>query len=235
MKSKKLLLFAFRLAVVAALTSLATLPLAAQGARDQQGDADQDTHRGNTPHHPSFEWDPLHSDRALKGTYFFTGEQACLVSTLGFNPNLTPVAGTGSSVSVQSASTQGIVKFNADGTGTAEFKELLIVHPPASPLFATSQQATFSFTYTIGHDGVLTFVFGLVSGKFSTGPLAGVSFTNNPPPMSGRIARNGTAIALTTVDPTVETANLGPPLNSTIPRICHRARTLIPIHVDEED
>jgi hypothetical protein len=204
MKLKNLVRFAFRLGVVAALASVATLPLAAQGTRDQ-----------------------------LKGTYFFTGEQACLVSTLGFNPNLTPVAGSG--VSAQSASTQGIVKFNADGTGTAEFKELLVTHPPAPSTSAGSQQATFSFTYTIGDDGVLTFVFGLVSGKFSTGPLAGVSFTNNPPPMSGRTARNGTAIALTTVNPTVETANLGPPLNTTFPRICHRARTLIPIHVDGED
>ena len=190
-------------ALVAAFCSSCNLPLAAQGARDQ-----------------------------LKGTYFFTGEQACLASPSGFNPNLTP-AGPGASV--QSASTQGIVKFNADGTGTAEFKELLIVHPPASPLFAASQQASFSFTYTITNDGVLTFVFGLVSGRFITGPIAGVTFTNNPPPMSGRIARNGTAIPLTTVDPTVETATFGPPLSSSLPRICHRARTLIPVHAEGED
>lgn len=204
MKSKKLLLFVFRLAIVAAFAAVATLPLAAQGARDQ-----------------------------LKGTYFFTGEQACLASSLGFNSNLTPAAG--SVVSVQSASTQGILKFNDDGTGTANFKELLIVHPPASPLFAGSQQASFSFTYTVADDGVLTLVSGLVNGTFITGPLTGVTFTNNPPPLSGRIARNGTAIPLTTVNPTVETATFGPPLLSSLPRICHRARTLIPIHVDGED
>src|SRR6185312_684213 len=111
MKSKKLLLFVFRLSVVAAFASVATLPLSAQGARDQ-----------------------------LKGTYSFTGDQSCLVSSLGFNPNLTPT--TGSVVTVQSASTQGIFEFNADGTGTAQFKELLIVHPPASLLFATSLEAS---------------------------------------------------------------------------------------------
>jgi len=204
MKSRRYLLFAFRLAVLATFASIATLPLAAQGARDQ-----------------------------LKGTYFFTGEQACLASSLGFNSNLTPVAG--SVVTVQSASTQGILKFKTDGTGTAEFEELFIVHPPASPLFAGSQEASFSFTYTVADDGVLTLVSGLVNGIFATGPLTGLTFTNNPPPLSGRIARNGTAIPLTTIDPTVETAQLGPPLSSSLPRICHRARTLIPIHVDGED
>jgi len=204
MKSRKFLLFAFRLAVLAVFASVATLSLAAQGKRDQ-----------------------------LKGTYFFTGEQACLASSLGFNANLTPVAG--SVVSVQSASTQGTLKFNADGTGTAEFRELLIVHPPASPLFAGSTEGSFSFTYTVADDGVLTLVPGLVNGTFTAGPLNGVNFTNNPPPLSGRIARNGTAIPLTTIDPTVETVTFGPPLDSSLPRICHRARTLIPIHMDGKD
>jgi hypothetical protein len=203
MKSKKLLLFAFRLAVVAAFASVATAPLAAQGARNQ-----------------------------LKGTYFLTGEQACLASSLGFNPNLTPAAG--SVVSVQSASTQGILKFNADGTGTAQIKELLIVHPPSSLLFANSDEASFSFTYTVADDGVLTLVPGSANGTFSTGPFATRTFTNNPPSLSGRIARNGTAITLTSTDPTVETV-LIPSLSVVSPRICHRMRVLVPVHVNEED
>jgi hypothetical protein len=203
MKSRKFLLFALRLAVVAALASVSTLPLAAQGARDQ-----------------------------LKGTYSFTGDQSCLVSSLGFNPNLTPT--TGSVVTVQSASTQGIFRFKADGTGTAQFKELLIGHPPASLLFASSLEASFSFTYTVADDGALTLVPGLVNGTFSTGPFAGLTVTNNPPPLIGRIARNGAAITLTTTDPTVESSTLGPPANAVFPRICHRMRVLIPVHVDRE-
>jgi hypothetical protein len=202
MTSKKLLLFAFKLAIVFAFASVETLPLAAQGGRGQ-----------------------------LKGTYSFTGEQACLVSPLGFTnqvPNNPALA------SVQSASTQGIVKFNADGTGTADFKELLIAHPPAFA-FAASQKASFSFNYTLADDGVLTFVFEPVNGTFLTGPLAGVTFTNTPPPMTGQVARNGTAITLTTVDPAVETATLGPPLSTSVQRICRRSRVLIPIHVDGND
>jgi hypothetical protein len=195
--------FAFALVVVAAFASVAALPLAAQGTRDR-----------------------------LKGTYSFTGEQACLVSPFGFTnqvPNNVAVA------SVQSASTHGVVKFNADGTGTAEFRELLIVHPPASQVFATSSKASFSFTYTLAEDGLLTFVFETVSGTFLTGPLAGITFTNDPPPMFGQVERNGTAITLTTIEPAVENATLGPPVSKTVPRICHRSRILVPVHVDEED
>ena len=204
MKSGKLLLLAFRLVLVAALLAVATAPLAAQGARDQ-----------------------------LKGTYFFGGEQACLVSSLGFNPNFTPA--TGSVVSVQSASTQGVYEFNPDGTGAGHFKELVIVHAPASPVFAGSLETSFSFTYALAEDGLLTIVSGLVNGTFITGPLAGVSVTNDPPPLSGRIARNGSAITLTTADPTVENTTLGPPANRVIPRICHRMRVLSPVHVGVED
>jgi len=226
MKSRRLLLFAFRLAVAIAFAALAALPLAAQGDRDH-----------------------------LKGTYFLTGEQACLISSLGFTANLTPP--NGSVVSVQSSSTQGILKFKADGTGTADITEVLIVHPGASVvtipltppppmletlapslLFASSQKASFSFTYTVTDDGEFTFVPGTVDGTFLSGPFGpplNVTFTNNPPPLSGRIARNGTAITLTSTDPVVETVTLAPPASQVLHRICHRERVLIPIHEDERE
>ncbi len=165
----------------------------------------------------------------LNGTYSFTGEQACLVSPAGFTANLMPIA----AASVQSASTHGLITFNADGTGTANFKELLIAHPPATLVAASAQQASFSFTYTIADDGVLTFVIGTVTGTFVAGPYAGLAFTNNPPPMVGGISRNGSAITLTTVDPAVETSIL-PAVAVSIPRICHRSRVLVPIHMDTE-
>ncbi len=165
----------------------------------------------------------------LHGTYSFTGEQACLVSPAGFNTNLTP-AGPGASV--QSASTHGIMKFNADGTGTAEFQELLIAHPPANLIAATAQKASFPFTYTIDADGVMNLVIGTVTGTFVAGPYTGLTFTNNPPPLVGGIARNGATITLTTVDPAVEVTTLGPPVSVSMPRVCHRSRVLIPVHVD---
>lgn len=204
MKSRKFLLFAFRLAVLAAFASVATLPLAAQGARDQ-----------------------------LKGTYFSIGEQACLVSPLGFTnqtPNNAAVA------FVQSSSVQGTMRFHADGTGKAQFKELLITHVPASSAGASSSEQSFSFTYTLAADGTLTLVIGPVSGSVLTGPLTGLTFTlTGFPPLSGRIARNGDAITLSTADPTVEMLTLELPNPVVLPRICHRSRVLTPIHVDAED
>ncbi len=201
MTSKNFLLLALRLAAMGAFAVVSTLTLPAQGTRDQ-----------------------------LNGTYSFTGEQACLVSPNGFNPNLTPAG----AASVQSASVQGTMTFNADGRGSGEFVELLISHPPAAQVFASSQEASFSFTYTVADDGVLTIVSGPVTGKFTSGPFIGLSFSNDPPPMAGRVARNGSAISITILTPAVETSVLGPPLSVSIPRICHRARTLLPIHVERE-
>lgn len=204
MKSKKLLLFAVRLAVLAAFASVATLPLAAQGSRDQ-----------------------------LKGTYFSTGSQACLVSPAGFTnqvPNNLAIA------SVQSSTVQGIVTFNADGTGTAQFKELVITHPPASGTGALSTEQSFSFTYSLADDGTLTLTTGTLSGTILSGTLKNVGFTlTNAPLLTGRVESNGTAIMLSTADPTVETLALALPQPLTLPRICHRSRFLIPVHMDSGD
>ena len=204
MKSRKVLLFAFRLALLATFASFATLPLAAQGARDQ-----------------------------LKGTYFSTGAQACLVSPLGFtnqSPNNVALA------FVQSSSVQGTYRFHADGTGTAQFKELLITHSPAPNAGASSTEQSFSFTYAVADDGTLTLVIGPVSGPILTGSLKGVNFIlTDLPTLSGRIARNGDAITLSTADPTVEMLTLELPNPVVLPRICHRSRVLIPVHMDSED
>jgi hypothetical protein len=204
MKSRKFLLFAFRLAVVATFASVVTLPLAAQGARDQ-----------------------------LNGTYFSTGAQACLVSPLGFTnqaPNNVALA------FVQSSSVQGSYRFHADGTGTAQFKELLITHSPSANAGASSTEQSFSFTYAVADDGTLTVVSGSVSGSILTGSLKGVKFTlTDFPPLSGRIERNGTAITLSNTDPSVETLTLELPQPLVLPRLCHRSRVLIPVHVDKED
>jgi len=200
MKSRKLLLFALRLAAFAVFASAATLPVAAQGSRDQ-----------------------------LKGAYFSTGAQACLVSPLGFTngtPNNLALA------FVQSASVQGTYRFNADGTGTAQFKELLITHPPATLAGASSSEQSFSFTYTVADDGTLTLVTGSVTGTVLTGSLTGVKFTlTDSPLLSGRIERNGTDIMLSTTDPTVEMLTLELPTPVVLPRLCHRSRILIPVHV----
>jgi hypothetical protein len=206
MKPKKLLLSAFRLAVVAAFASVATLPLAGQGDRDQ-----------------------------LKGAYFITGDTACLVSQNGFN-GVTPKAGA---VYSQSGSAQGIFKLEAGGTGTGQVREVYLTFGGSFP-GASSDDASFQFNYTVGDEGMLTFTFGLVSGTFSQAPwpFPDVTVSLTPPQLSGRIARNGTAITLTSTDATPETLTVTfpAPIGTVfIHRICYRTRILIPIHVGGED
>ena len=77
---------------------------------------------------------------------------------------------------------------------------------------------------------------GSVTGTILTGSLKDVNFTlTNSPLLSGRIERNGTDITLSTTDPTVETLTLELPQPLALPRLCHRSRVLIPVHVDAQD
>jgi hypothetical protein len=210
MKPKRFFLFAFRLAVVAALASVTTLPLAGQGARDQ-----------------------------VKGTYFATGDNACLVSA----PSLSPPGSTSAFVpaSVQSSSVQGILTINPDGTGTGQFNELITTYPPASSAGASSSTYATPFTYTIADDGTLTVEFVSVTGTVLSGPSAGLTFSLNAPPLSGRIARDGTTMLLSSMlhnntDPIFETLTVVTPTHPVyFERICHRTRVLIPVHVEGED
>jgi hypothetical protein len=210
MKPKKPLLFAFGLAVAAALVSIATLPAAAQ---DRDHDRDH-----------------------LKGTYFSTTESLCLVSQSGFNPNQTPIPPTDGNppAYAQSFRITGDFEIPRRWQRNGQFKELTIVHPPGSAS-VTSDEVSFLFTYTLADDGTLTIesVPGSVSGTLLTGPLAGHTFTVDiVASLSGRIARNGIAM-LTSTDPVVETLMISglPPR----PRICHRTRVLTPVHVHEYD
>ena len=188
-------------AVVAALVAVATLPAAGQDP----------------------DW-----DHQLKGTYSSTGQNSCVVSSAGFNLNLTPA--TGATVYFQSSSFQGIWKFQADGTVTGQNSELLLTLPPSSFAGAGSDDNSFKGTYTVADDGVVTLKIGLVTGTFPTGPFTGLTFSVTPPPLSGRIARDGTAITLTSTVPTLETVTLATPTGPlVVPRICYRTRVLVPV------
>ena len=186
---------------VAAAFVVATLPVAAQ---------DPDWHH------------------QLKGTYSSTGETSCVVSSTGFNPNLTPA--TGATVYFQTSSFQGIWKFHADGTVKGQNSELLLTLPPSGFAGAGSDDNSFKGTYTVADDGVVTLKIGLVTGTFPTGPFTGLTFSVTPPPLSGRIARDRTAITFTSTVPTLETVTLATPTGPlVVPRICYRTRVLVPV------
>ena len=99
---------------------------------------------------------------------------------------------------------------------------------------ATSTEQSFSFTYTFADDGTLTLVVvGPVTGTVLSGSLKGATFTlTNFPSLSGRISKNGSAIAVSNTEPTVETLVVGP---LTLPRICHRMRLLIPVQAEGDN
>jgi hypothetical protein len=187
----------------------------------------------------------------LKGAYGFTGTAACLVApgsaatgpapgntaplpNAGFNPTtLTPIDGK---VFSNSFSVEGIRTFNGDGTGTAKGTGVEITvpptpQPPGYPSFppgASSENFSFSFTYTINGDGSWssTMVPGSYSGTIVTGGRAGQTYTIDAlPPLTGLISQNGQTLLVAHTAPTVETLTFS---NGDVwPRICHRSRVLI--------
>jgi hypothetical protein len=221
MKSKKLWLIAFKLAVIAAFAVVITLPAAGQGDRQK-----------------------------VRGTWFGTGTNACLVAGMkttpaftpgsGFTNNLTPTDG----VSFQTSSAQVSLNINPDGTGTGTFDEFALTpltipstltYPPASGVSASSTTGTFSFTYTIADDGTLTVTFLSLGGQVLSGPSKGAAFSVLPPRLIGRIGKDGKSMLLSSATPpTVETLYI---TNTPVffDRICNRTRVFVPIHEDEQD
>ena len=161
----------------------------------------------------------------LKGDYGFTGTAACLSTAAagpGFNPNLTPTDGSFG----QSFASEGIRTFNRDGTGTIKGSSMGITIP-ANVNSASSDDFSFSFTYTVNDDGSWTSVItGVETGTIKTGPRAGQTFTiSNSPTSTGIISNNGSTLTLATLDPTVEIVTFS---NGDVhKRICHRSRVFI--------
>jgi hypothetical protein len=123
-------------------------------------------------------------------------------------------------------------RFQADGTVTGQNSELLLTLPPSPFAGAGSDDNSFTGTYTVADDGVVTLKVGLVTGTFTTGPFTGLTLSVTPPPLSGWIARDRTAITLTSTVPTLETVTLATPTGTTVavvPRICYRTRFLVPV------
>lgn len=165
----------------------------------------------------------------LSGNYAVTGETSCLFSTLGFNANLTPVSG--STTWVNSFSSRGIAHFRSNGTASGQYSLVEITHPPHPPS-ADSEDFTLSSIYSFS-DGVLTVQTVSLEGTFTAGPDSGLgyTFTVNPPPLTGWVAKNG-SVVLTSGTATVETFTIYNSSGGVVfssPRICHRTRTEVPL------
>ena len=161
----------------------------------------------------------------VRGEYAFTSTSDCVSSTLGFDENFTPLAG--SVVGTMSSFARGVQVFRRDGTGTVTATALGVNSPPR----AGASSSTFSqnFTYTVGRDGTITTVSEPYKATFDSGPNAGKTVTVAPwPGATGRISADGKTMALAIqTPPVVETVTLNG-LTSYI--VCGRSSVLIRIN-----
>jgi hypothetical protein len=192
-------------------------------------------------------------DNSIVGTYTFSGTQTCLVSSTGFNADLTPVAapvGTSAVISQFSSVSTGTRTFNADGTGTATFFSHTLSGPgafyftqapgvvssgvtsggPGRPGGnASASEQTGSFTWEVV-DGKLIIedAVGAV-GTITRGPSAGCTVANtNTPRAIGVLGKDLRIITITHENVQVEVGTTTCPNGSVSSnqRVCNRERTL---------
>jgi hypothetical protein len=194
------------------------------------------------------------SPKKLKGEYAFTGSFSCLFApgsdpgpanptpgtplpNSGFNAKLNPlVNATAFSIS---GSTEGIVVFNGDGTGTLKGTNVVTTERPTPgptgypsfPAGASSNAHSASFVYTINSDDTFDVqLSGPSTGTFLTGGRTGQTFSVDAGPQTGLISKDGNTLTVATVVPTVETIAYSN--GDTWPRICVRSRILIKMDKD---
>jgi hypothetical protein len=177
----------------------------------------------------------------LKGVYAVVGEATCKTHWL-VNPN----DGTTSTYFVHSASAQGTVTFNGDGTGSGQISSVHLTHPiytpipmgsywtpPFSPgiLGGTSTtDVVFEFTYTVSPNGAITRTLTTLQGTFTSGPNAGRTFTQTPFTLTGFVSKDKGTILLSSVPGQAEILETdiydGETLYGTEEQECHRSRVL---------
>ena len=170
--------------------------------------------------------------KELKGTYGFTGSDACLYASGGFNASLQALGTTCSS----SSSDAGIRIFNGNskGTGTFTNRSTSITPPPTVGFLpsAGSSEGSASFTYTVSGDTYTSQnVPGTDTGTVLTGPRKGQTFKlEGVPAATGLISADGHTLVTSILTPGVETITYS---NGDIElRICHRSRVYIKLDAD---
>jgi len=181
-------------------------------------------------------------NKKLKGEYAVVGEATCLTSWSEFPPDVTTDVRF-----VHTASAQGTVTFNGDGTGSGQISSVDVTHPiytpiptwsswpsPVSPgvLGHTSTNVVeFQFTYTIAPDGAITRTITTLQGTITSGPSEGKTFTQTPFTLTGFVSLDKGTILLSSVPGQAEILMTdifnenGTPYG-TEKQECHRSRVL---------
>ena len=181
----------------------------------------------------------------LKGDYGFAGASHCITSSVGFNashealcgdthqpisfqPNPSNPRNTCPGVFALTSSVEGIRTFNGNGTGTVHGRNVSLTVPPnTASLGASSDDFSFSFTYSVDDDGSFTseVVPGSYQGQILSGGRAGQTYTIDKLNVEGLISNDKKSLVIATVEPTVEKQQFS---NGDVRyRICHRSRALI--------
>ena len=181
-------------------------------------------------------------DKDLKGVYAVVGQATCLTRWLEFPEDVTIDVRF-----VHTASAQGTVTFNGDGTGSGRIYSVDITLPiytpiptfsswssPVSPnvLGRTSTNIVeFQFTYTVAPDGAITRTITNLEGTITSGPSEGKTFTQTPFTLTGFVSKDKGTILLSSVPGqaeslTTEIFNEDGSDYGTQEQECHRSRVL---------
>lgn len=177
------------------------------------------------------------SSRTLKGSYAFSASASCVFSSatlgpvyippLGFTPNFVPIG----HASANSFSSNGVLTFNGDGTGSSTGRTITIGDPDPGDSGATNGiDNSSNFTYTVADDGTFTFAQGPITSTFVAGPRVGIqTSTTGVPPAVGHVSRDKKTLVFGSFDPAVEsTTRLDLGVVESV-RICHRSNTAVRI------
>ena len=130
---------------------------------------------------------------------------------------MNPHGGTTSTYLIHSASAQGTITFNGDGTGSGQISSVDVTHPIYTnipmgsywpdPLTdgilggTSASYVVFEFTYTVSPDGRISRTITTFHGEFTSGPHAGKTFTHTPFTLTGFVSKDKGTIFLSS-DPT---------------------------------
>jgi hypothetical protein len=185
-------------------------------------------------------------DKQLTGVYAVVGQATCLTRWS------VPPSDVETDVRfVHSASAQGTITFNGDGTGSGRIYSVDVTHPiytniPTgsywSPPFSnnilgrtSTNVVEFQFTYTVSPDGAIsrTIIDGTFLGEITSGPSQGKFFTNNSFTLTGFVSKDQGTILLSSVPGQAETitVDIYNDENLQVPygreeQQCHRSRVL---------
>jgi hypothetical protein len=150
------------------------------------------------------------AQKQLKGVYAVVGEATCRTHWV-----INPAGGDTSTYLIHSASAQGKITINGDGTGTGQISSVDVTHPIYTPIplgsfwsdpltagilgGTSTSDVVFDFTYTVAPDGAISRTITSLQGTFTSGPHAGMTFTQSPFTLTGFVSKDGGTIFLSSV------------------------------------